>query len=423
MQLLLREIQETFEDFLSDETEQFMVLNCTNESAGWVLKSLETIDNQPENYDVFLNFGHEFDNPKDYFGLIVDQIKDQIAFINLELKKTDKATYKALPKILDDKEYRPEQRLWVVFQHLRKQIEEQRQINWLLFPMQISDEKVYFETVDYLIRKLKESDLGGINLIVRETESLLFKEKFTDKTDDKEFNFYSPTVDMDSIAESMERQAKSKDASPDEKAQAQMLLAGIDVANKDFEQAYKRNSIALKHFASTDQKMQQSVTLNNMGDLFYFQQNFVEAEKHYEKAIKIALAEKSQPLMIYQCFNLGNSLYMQERLDEAFVYYDSSKKLAEVNQVLIHEIKAIEMMGVAKHDQGFVSEAIEIWEKGANKCRQNKYKLGIVPLLERLLPVYKSSDDKPTNKKSTMCERELRDTKTFLKAINPNLVS
>jgi tetratricopeptide (TPR) repeat protein len=420
MQLLLREIQETFEDFLSDETEQFMVLNCTNESAGWVLKSLETIDNQPENYDVFLNFGHAFDNPKDYFDLIVDQIKDQIEFINLELKKTGNGTYKKLPKILDDKEYRPEQRLWVVFQHLRKQIEEQRQINWLLFPMQISDEKVYFETVCYLIRKLDESDLGGINLIVRETESLLFTEKHKDND---EFNFYSPNVDMDSISESMERQAKSKDASPDEKAQAQMLLAGIDVANKDFEQAYKRNGIALKHFVSTNQKMQQSVTLNNMGDLFYFQQNFVEAEKHYEKAVKVSLAEKSQPLMIYQCFNLGNSLYMQERLDEAFVYYDSSKKLAEVNQVLIHEIKAIEMMGVVKHDLDFVSEAIEIWEKGANKCRQNKYKLGIVPLLERLLPVYKSSDDKAINKKATMCERELRDTKTFLKAINPNLVS
>jgi hypothetical protein len=80
-------------------------------------------------------------------------------------------------------------------------------------------------------------------------------------------------------------------------------------------------------------------------------------------------------------------------------------------------------MGVVKHDLDFVSEAIEIWEKGANKCRQNKYKLGIVPLLERLLPVYKSSDDKAINKKATMCERELRDTKTFLKAINPNLVS
>jgi tetratricopeptide (TPR) repeat protein len=419
MKLLLQEIQETFEDFLSSDEERIMVLDCSNESAGWVLKSLETIDNQPENYDVFLNFGHEFDNTKNYFELIVSQLKNQLDFINSELEKKGNKTYEEFTKIIEDNSYQPEQRFWAAVQHLREYIESERQINWLLFPMQNAEEKEFFTNACYLIRKIKESKISGAKFILRETESKFFSEKFKE---DKDFTFYAPKVDMDSISESMERQAKSNESTPDEKAQAQMLLAGIDVSNKDFEKANQRNMVAYKHFSDSNQKMQQSVTLNNMGDLFYFQQKYTDAEKHYERAVKVALAEKSQPLMIYQCFNLGNSLYMQQKLDEAFIYYESSKQLSEVNQVLIHEIKAVEMMGVVKYDQNLIDEAIKIWESGCDTCRKNKYKLGIIPLLQRLIEVFKSEGAKPNIKSEQMCKSELKSAKAFISEFYPDLV-
>ncbi len=419
MKLLLQEIQEVFEDFLSNDEEPIMVLDCSNESAGWVLKTIETIDNQTDNYDVFLNFGHEFDNSNNYFELIISQLKDQIVFINSELSKKEQKTYIEFTEIVDDKKYRPEQRFWAAIEHLREFIEDERQINWLLFPMQNLSENDFFADFSYLIKKIQESKISGSKFIIRETESKFFTEKFKK---DKDFTFYSPKVDMDTISESMERQAKSSESTPDEKAQAQMLLAGIDISNKDFDKANKRNIVAHKHFVDSNQKMQQSVTLNNMGDLFYCQQKYVDAEKHYERAVKVALAEKSQPLMIYQCFNLGNSLYMQQKLDEAFIYYESSKKLAEVNQVLIHEIKAVEMMGVVKYDQNLIDEAVKIWEEGCNTCRKNKYKLGIIPLLERLIEVFKADGEKPNKKNEQMCKSELKSAKAFISEYYPDLV-
>lgn len=415
MQLLLKEIQDNFEDFVTDPEQQFMILNCSNESAGWVMKGLEFVENDPENPDIFLGYGIEFKYTKTYVKEICSNIELQLEYINEELKKTDRPTYEVSTEIDRKGAHHYEERLWATLRRLREAIEPERQLIPVFFPLETEREQDYFDLINYLIDKITRSKIEGIKMIFRETQNALFTEKYRDQ---ENFVVYSPKADFDAMTESLQKQAESEKATPEEKAQAQMLLAGIDVANKDFDSALNRNLYALNYFKSSNQRIQQSVSFNNIGDLFYFQQKYPEAQKNYERAIEISVAEESQPMVIYQGINLGNSLFAQQQYDEAFLYYQSSEKLAEINIAVIQQIQALERMGDVKYAQEKLDEAIETWEKAAEICRENGYKLGLLGILERLERAYTEKDELAKARKA---HKELESCRAEIEEIEPNL--
>jgi tetratricopeptide (TPR) repeat protein len=217
----------------------------------------------------------------------------------------------------------------------------------------------------------------------------------------------------------MEERAKSPDAPVEEKVQAVMLSAGMDVAEKRYDDALTKNLRVLDHYKKTGQKQNESVVQNNIGDIYYLQGDYPAAQENYEKAITIAVEEESQPMVMYQGINAGNALFMQQKYDEAFVYYDSSEKLADINKVLPQRIQAMERMGDTRRAQGQTDEAIEIYEKAADICRENKYTLGLRGVLERLCEVHAERRDQ---EKYDVCKEEFDRATEELKEIDPHLV-
>jgi tetratricopeptide (TPR) repeat protein len=165
----------------------------------------------------------------------------------------------------------------------------------------------------------------------------------------------------------------------------------MEVANKQFDKALARNQELLGYFFHSGQKHNQSIVLNNIGDLHYIQGNFAEAQAWYEKAIALGVELKSQPLILYQGLNLGNALLMQRKWDEALVYYSAAEGLAHAANVPLYEIQALEQIGCLKQQTGRMNEAAEAWEKAAELSRTLEYEAGQSAMLARLLALYKQT--------------------------------
>jgi tetratricopeptide (TPR) repeat protein len=135
--------------------------------------------------------------------------------------------------------------------------------------------------------------------------------------DDPKIRVYKPDLDPEALEKKLNAQTSNPALPLAEQAQIHMMLAGMEVANKQFDKAFARNQELLGYFFHSDQKHNQSIVLNNIGDLHYIQGKFTEAQEWYKKAIAVAVELKSRALVLYQSLNLGNALLMQKKWDEA----------------------------------------------------------------------------------------------------------
>lgn len=426
MQHIVQEIVDTLQNFIADEQLSLMLIEAKEEEAALILKTFAMVEEDEQSPDIFLTFADDFQDTRRYVELIIERQREQIELVNAELEKEGKPLIEFLPVELSERNKPSQERLIELFQHTRKVVEPERQIIWTFYPLaDIEKEDFYFNLFDGIIRKTISGEIEGTKIILRDTPTNTFRERFgfseEDSTRDNPKVFcYKPEVDFQTVLKKIEKQAKNKDLPPEERVQSVMLMAGVDVAEKRFDDALVKNGQVLKHYQKTKQKQNESVVHNNIGDIYYLQGDYVKAQENYEKAITIAVEEKSQPLVLYQGMNVGNSLFMQKRYDEAFPYYESSEKLAEVNKILIQQVQALERMGDTKRAQEKPDEAIEIYNKAADLCRENKYKYGLQGILQRLCEVYAEKRDQ---EKHDECKKELDETQDELRKIDPHFVN
>lgn len=417
---IIQEVKEIFQNFIGDEEQSVMIIEDSLEEAPLLLKTYNVLEEDEESFDVFLSFGDDFQDTRRYVETAIERQREQLEEVNAELEKRDQPKRESIPEDVLERSSASQNRLRELFRHIRKISEPERRVIWLFYPLKdVAREEAYADLFEYAARAVAADETGDTKLIIRDTPSRLLKARLECAPDNPKVFCYRPELDFQSVLKKTEELSKDKNAPAEERVQSILLMAGVDVAEKRFDDALGKNERVLKHYKKTKQKQNESLVQNNIGDLYYIQGQYPEAQLNYEKAITIAVAEESQPLVLYQSMNLGNSLFMQEKYDDAFVYYDSAEKLAVANKILIQQIQALERMGDTKRAQGELEEAIEIYNKAADLCRENKYTLGLMSVLERLAAVHEENGDDEQHRET---QKELEEVKDDLRKIDPHLV-
>jgi tetratricopeptide (TPR) repeat protein len=385
MKSILNDTRRTFEEFFADPSQNTLIVCTETEDSVLLLKTLSSMEEEPASPDIFLMFGHEFIGQSEYVSEVITRIEEQISDLNGELAKNNEC-FQALPETAVDEAAEPAARLVASVHHIRSNVPRSSKLICLFFPMAFkAGESDFAQLMESLKRQTDESGITGCKFIVRDEPSRVLCRQYNN---DLSVRIYFPFLDLASINARLKEQANDPTVSPDEQAQAHMLLAGFDVAEGRHDQALQRNTELLGYFYYTKQRQQQSVVLCNIGDIHYVQERFPEAQDAYEQALTIAIEERAQPLMIYQSINLGNALIMQQKFEEALVYYDSAEKLAEANKAILHQVQALERSGHCMRQQGRMDDAIARWERAAEICRQFQYTYGLKTILERLVQAY-----------------------------------
>ena len=419
MRQIIQEVVDTLESFIANGEQNVMLLEAVTDDAPLLLKSFAMIEENEASPDIFLTHSDEFHDTRRFVELVIERRSDEIAAVNEELAKRGEELKPAIPEEILARELPSVERFSRLFKHIRQIVEPERAVIWTFFPLaEIEKSDFYIALFEPIAGQILNGDFGSTKLIVRDTALNDLREKLGCEPENEAIFCYRPALDFKSVMEKIEAQAKDENTPVEERMQSLMLTAGVDVAEKRFDDALYKNQKVLNYYQKTGQRQNESVVQNNIGDVYYVQGKYPEAQENYEKAITVAVEEKSQPLVLYQSINVGNSLLMQEKYDEAFQYYDSAEKLAEVNKILIQRIQALERMGDCKMGAGETVEAIEIYEQAADLCRENKYTLGLFNVLTKLCPAYEEKGDEREQRE---CERELGDAKAELDKTNPAL--
>ncbi len=386
----MREIQGVFKSFINGSRHNLMIVSCAPENSALLLKSLDAIEDDPAVPDIFLAFGHPFGIAESYVSQTLASVREQFNKVNDELVRRGDSALAPFPMEVEDVSHQPETRLFIAIQHIRNVIPKGQQVIWIFYPLEISAPTQYLHLIDYIRLQIEDTPLRGTKMIVREGPSHVLVRQLKNEP---KVRIYWPALDPNSLMKKLDKQANDPKVPPEEQAQIHMMLAGMDIANKRFDQALARNQELLGYFYHTGQKHHQSIVLNNIGDIHYMQSRYPDAQESYEKAVLVAVEEKSQPLVIYQSINLGNALLMQQKLDEALTYYQSAEQLAQASSVPTYQIQALEQIGVVKHQSKQLNEAAEAWEEAVNLCQRFHHEAGVRTNLERLQDLYKEMGD------------------------------
>lgn len=418
MQHIIEEIKENFQVFIDDEEKTVLLIEAAAEESLLLLKTLSMLEDDELSPDIFASHTDAFSDTRTYVNALFENQSLQIESVNEALAERGEPLLEEFPIELSNRSIINHDRLTGIAAHVRKIVQPERKVIWVFFPLEeVAHEEAYAVLLRHLAFQIFDENIENTKLIVRDTPALALQEKLLPR--EEYVSFYRPQLDLDSIFKKIEEQSKNPVAPPDERAQNIMLMAGVDVAEKRFDRALERNESVLKYFEKSKQKQKQSVVHNNIGDIYYIQGDFPESQKHYEKAVDVAIDEEAQPLVIYQSINLGNALFMQQKYDEALIYYDSAVKLAAINKALPQQIQALERVGDTQKAQGNTEKAIATWNEAAAICRENEYKLGLIGILERLDPAYEETGEVDKRREN---RRELEEARGEIKAIEPALL-
>jgi len=418
MQHIIDDIKENLRNFIDEGAKTVLLIEAKAEESLLLLKTLSALEDDELSPDIFSSHTDSFTDARNYIDGLFENQKLQIESVNEALAERGEPLLEDFPAELANRSILNHDRLIGIASHVRRIVQPERKVIWVFFPLEeVEHEEAYAGLLRYLAFGVFDENIEGTKLIIRDTPAFAVKAKLL--LQEEQVSFYRPGLDLDSIIEKIDKQCTNPQAPPDERAQSAMLMAGVDVAEKRFDEALRRNQEALEYFETSRQKQKQSVVHNNVGDIYYIQGDYAESQKHYEKAVDIAVDEEAQPLLIYQSMNLGNALFMQQKYDEALIYYDSSAKLAAINKALPQQIQALQRVGDTDKALGDTEKAVAIWIGAADICRENGYKIGLVETLERLDPAYDEIGEIDKRRENW---RELEEARGEIREIEPELL-
>jgi tetratricopeptide (TPR) repeat protein len=393
MRSIIEDVQSEFRRFIDSRKGNLLIVSCEPQDSGLLLKCLEALDDDPESLDIFLTFGHPFNEPGHYVREIPPIISRELADVNEEFVKRGEPALPLLPEELTNESQKPYARLAGLLRYVESLVTDERRLIWVFYPMEIGDRSEYLQFVSFVDDELKGGSLRITKLIVRDSAVAPILERALGGQ--QNVKIYRPELDPESLEKKLNEKANDPATPAEEQAQMHMMLAGFDIANKRYDTALARNLELLSYFKHADQKYEQSLVMNNIGDLHYMQRKFNEAQAWYERAINLSVRLESQPLVLYQSFNLGNSLLMQNRFADALIYYNSAEQLAQASNLQVQQVQALEQVGVTNYRMGRSAEAAENWEKAVEMSRELNFKEGQRANLEHLRELYQEIGDSP----------------------------
>lgn len=395
MQKIFEQITRETEIFIEQRKNLVMVMSCTDDEAGLVMKVIQDVE-KAETADVYLFFGDNFTELDAYVEETIEQLYLQHQFAN------DIAAQKELPLLsepsaeLKDLSLSPLQRLGKAMIFTRTLIPEigQHNIIWVLFPQIISDRKSWHDLISSFSPKSGIQDgMQGLRIIFRDLPETLEFSPSLEKLTRVQFN--QTSMNDEAIGNSLDQTIHDESIADEDRFGAMLQKAMIDSAHGRTEQAYDAFKYILGYYQHTNNHTLQAVTINAVGDMFQRQNKLGKAIHVYETAIEPASKSQSGMVLGNVVSNLAETEYKQGNFQQAEQYYGQSEDLASKMLYADGKIKALNQQADCAIQQNTWDRAIIYWETAADFCRDGEYQEDLKIELEKLIGAHEHlTDDK-----------------------------
>src|SRR5262245_47620511 len=111
MRSIIEDIQSVFRRFFDSRKENLLIISCEPQDSALLLKGLEALDDDPESLDIFLIFGHPFNDSGEYVREIPPTISQELAAVNDELAQRGEQVLPPPPEEIMNESQEPSIRL------------------------------------------------------------------------------------------------------------------------------------------------------------------------------------------------------------------------------------------------------------------------------------------------------------------------
>ncbi len=388
MRRLFEDVQGNLTHFIEQRDHLFMVIQCHDFELGYLLKILQAID-ESNSSDLFWLFVDEFKDPFSYVETIIENFKKKHEGVCEGLKKEGKQPWPPIPPVIFDHSQSPVSRLKELMKFSRSLLpsEDGHLSVWGFFPNQIKDHGLYEEMVkSFIEHQFPFPWCHHMRIFLRdEKDSPILLKKLSRAP---RVCFYSPDFSVEAMEKSLKEEVMDSSIPLDQRLQSLMSVAGLDLANRRYEEALKKYKVLLPYYQGSGNHAMSALVLNWMGEVFERMGRFPEAQQYYESALTPVIESKSEPVLLNIVMNLANLKLLQNAWSDAEVYYESAEKIATALCIPQAKIICLERRGFCQFMQKNGEGAVETWNNGATLARAMEEKYLLKEILQRLKTYY-----------------------------------
>jgi hypothetical protein len=410
MQAKIKELQQALAGFIQQSRRCVLVLGLDDTELVYVLKLLQTMDQQ-DRANVYSLFPQAVDKGGSaYVGEVVKSLSSQLEEVNEARVREGNPPWPPMSPTSADLRLPPTQRLRAAVLHARSVVpnDPDNRLVFCLLPQRTDSPEVFVEAVSSLLPApgaMPDPAWAGVRLILRDDKKkpVLIPELRRQKN--PHVLVYEPDLSPEALMDSMARDALDPTLGEGERMQALGQLAALDYAYGRLEEAAAKYGVLYEYYSRHNAPVMQALVLQGVGDILRRTGNLPLARERYAQGLTHALETQALPLMASLSYNVGDTNLALQSWAEADGHLDVARTIAGKTLNPHVQADAMEKMGIARLEQKLFGEAAAIWEEAAEVCRVCDYRDRLCSILERLAALY-GSGRKPAEQRR--CEAELR---------------
>jgi len=164
----------------------------------------------------------------------------------------------------------------------------------------------------------------------------------------------------------------------------------------NFELAYDYQLRALQIFEELKDSSRIAGAYYGLGNIFFYQDQFLTAVKHYEESKYIASQIELTPLVIATIGSIGSAYDRMDKVDESLKYNLLCLKTAEENELEAQQADALHNVASNYHSLGYCYEALDYYKQSLDYKRKSNNGFGEVGTLRAISSVYLDLGMRPT---------------------------
>jgi tetratricopeptide (TPR) repeat protein len=410
MQAKIRELQQALTGFLRQSRRSVLVLALEDTELVYVLKLLQTMDQQDRAH-VYGLFPQAADKSSSaYVGEVVKSLSDQLDEVNQDRVRAGNPPWSPMSPACTDMRLAPTQRLRAAILYARSVVPNNpdNRLVFSLLPQRMDSPEAFAEAVSSLLPSpgsASDAAWAGIRLILRDDKMkpVLIPELRRQKN--ASVLVYEPDLSPAALMDSMARDALDPNLSEGERMQTLGQLAAIDYSYGRLEEAAAKYGVLYEYYSRHKAPVMQALVLQGIGDVLRRAGNLPLARERYAQGLTHALETQALPLMLSLSYNVGDTSLALHNWADADGHLDIARTIAGQTLNPHMQADAMEKMGMARLEQKSYAEAAAIWNEGAEVCRGCDYRDRLCSILERLAALYASA--RRVGEQGA-CEAELR---------------
>lgn len=171
----------------------------------------------------------------------------------------------------------------------------------------------------------------------------------------------------------------------------------------NIELAYQYRLKALQVFEELKDSTNIAVSKFEMGNIFFYQEQFPTAIRYYEESQKIASHLEIVGLVMASIGSIGSAYDRLEQIEKSLKYNLLSLKIAEENKLESQQADALHNVASNYHVMGYCYRALDYYQRALDYKRQHNNRFGEVGTLRAMSGVYL---DLGNNSKALLCLNE-----------------